>query len=119
MDLSMYCVTPGYTMMEALDQITENRSRNVFVVEDGRVVGILSQGDAIRALCRGVDLLKPIEGLYSPTFFYLRTRNMDAACRVVKARGVTLIPVIDEDFRLVDVITPADVISYLEESSHE
>lgn len=119
MDLSMYCVTPRYTLREALDQITESKNRNVFVVEGGRVVGILSQGDAVRALCRGADLLQPIEGLYSPTFIYLRERDMAAARDLVKEKGVTLIPVIDEAFGLVDVITPGDVISYLEGADDE
>lgn len=115
MGLSIYCVTPAYTLKEALDQISENHNRNVFVVDEGKVVGILSQGDAVRALCRGADILQSISGLYSPTFFYLRSRDMSAAKELVKDKGVTLIPVVDEGFSLVDVITPADVIASLEE----
>ena len=37
MDLSIYCVTPSYTLKEALDQINENHNRNVFVVNRGKV----------------------------------------------------------------------------------
>ena len=114
MDLSIYCVTPSYTLKQALDQINENHNRNVFVVNRGKVVGILSQGDAVRALCQGANILQPVSGLYSPSFYYLRLRDMDAAKALVKDKGITLIPVVDEDFSLVDVITPADVIASLE-----
>lgn len=117
MDLSVFCVAPTYTLKEALDQINENHNRNVFVVDDGKVVGILSQGDAVRALCRGTDMLQRVSSLYSPSFCYLRSRDMSAARRLVKERGVTLVPVVDDGFVLVDVITPADVIASLEEDS--
>lgn len=119
-NLSEYCVTKKYTLQEALDQIQRNKNRNVFILDDeDRVVGILSQGDAVRALCRGTDIHVGIDGLYSPSFFYLTKYDWDAAMRFVRDKGITLIPIVDDNFQLVDVITPGDIIAYLEGLSNE
>lgn len=113
--LAVYCVTPTYTIREALNQIEENRSRGVFVIGNGdRVEGFLSQGDIIRALCVGADIYSSIQHFSSPSFLYLKDRDMDKAFGLLKERGMTLFPVVDDDFKLIDVITLFDVMEYID-----
>jgi CBS domain-containing protein len=40
-----YCVTPGTSIDEAMSIITSHRFRHLPVIEDGRVLGIISSGD--------------------------------------------------------------------------
>lgn len=113
--LAVYCVTPTYTIREALNQIEENRSRGVFVIGNGdRVEGFLSQGDIIRALCVGADIYSSIRHFSSPSFLYLKDRDMDKAFGLLKERGMTLFPVVDDDFKLIDVITLFDIMEYID-----
>ena len=113
--LAVYCVTPTYTIREALNQIEENRSRGVFVIGNGdRVEGFLSQGDIIRALCVGADIYSSIRHFSSQSFLYLKDRDMDKAFGLLKERGMTLFPVVDDDFKLIDVITLFDVMEYID-----
>lgn len=120
-DLSLYCVTANYTIREALNQIEENRNRAVLVLDDsGRVCGLLSQGDIIRALASGADMFTPVEQFAAPSFVYLKSRNMKKAFDLLKSRGMTIFPVLDDEFRLIDILTIYDVLEHLEnEMRHE
>ena len=39
---------------------------------------------------------------------------MDKAFGLLKERGMTLFPVVDDDFKLIDVITLFDVMEYID-----
>lgn len=115
-DLSIYCITPSYTIKEALAQIEENKNRAVLVVDDlGRVSGLLSQGDIIRALASGANLFASVGQFSSPSFMYLKSRDLEKAYQLAKTRGMTIFPVLDDDFKLIDVLTLFDVFDYVEE----
>ena len=115
-DLSIYCITPSYTIKEALAQIEENKNRAVLVVDDlGRVSGLLSQGDIIRTLASGANFFASVGQFSSPSFMYLKSRDLEKAYQLAKTRGMTIFPVLDDDFKLIDVLTLFDVFDYVEE----
>lgn len=115
-DLSMYCITPQYTIKEALAQIEENKNRAVLVVDDlGRVSGLLSQGDIIRALASGADLFANAGQFASPSFIYLKNKDLEKAYQLAKTRGMTIFPILNDSFKLENVLTLFDVFDYVEE----
>jgi CBS domain-containing protein len=109
--LDKYCVRDSATMLEAVAAIQTNNSRCVVVVnEAGKIVGVFSEGDVLRALLAGVDVHTPLRSLVKPSFRHLRTRDLDAARELIIS-GLTLIPVISDDHRLESVITIKDIFS--------
>lgn len=50
MTASVCCVSPGQSLKECMALINKNRFRHLPVVEGGKVVGIVSIGDVVRAL---------------------------------------------------------------------
>lgn len=114
-DLAIYCITPSYTIKEALAQIEENKNRAVLVIDDlGRVSGLLSQGDIIRALASGANLFASVGQFASPSFVYLKNRDLEKAYQLAKTRGMTIFPILDNEFKLIDVLTLFDVFDYVE-----
>ncbi len=92
-------------MQEAIASIQRNESRCVVVIAKGdKVVGVFSEGDVLRAILAGVDVHTPLRTLLRPSFRYLRSADL-AAARKLLITGITLIPVIDDEFRLQDVLT--------------
>ena len=81
----------------------------------GRVSGLLSQGDIIRALASGANLFASVGQFSSPSFMYLKSRDLEKAYQLAKTRGMTIFPVLDDDFKLIDVLTLFDVFDYVEE----
>ena len=50
MSKNPFCVTPSTTLKEAMDTITNLRFRHLPVVEDGKVLGVVSSGDLTNRL---------------------------------------------------------------------
>ena len=97
-------------IIDAAQAIRENRHRCVIAVADGKAVGVLSEGDIMRALLHGTDVHCPIEDWISHGFKFLRTADKAAAFALMRKHGITLVPVLDEDFHLIDVFTLMDVL---------
>lgn len=112
-DLSSYTVSRRGTLLDAIEVINANHSRTAVVVEDGKVIGVLSEGDILRALLGGSDVYAPLADFVQLGFSYLRSRDLAEALRLMHPRGITLLPVVDNDFRLQGVLTQREVIDDL------
>ena len=63
-ELSTFIVTPTATLLETSGIIQAGMNRTAVVVEDVdsmKVIGILSEGDVMRALLKGADVRSPIK----------------------------------------------------------
>jgi len=111
--LSKYVVSQTETIKHAVSVIQGNRSRCVIVINaNNRVVGVVSEGDVLRFILQGIDLHTPLNRVITPSFKYLTTEDMRRAYELVNKFGITLIPIVDEDFRLKDIISIFDVMKY-------
>ena len=109
--MDRYCIGLDYTIKEAIERIDYNKNRVVVVLnEDSKVVGVISQGDIIRALSSGKNLFSKVESIVRPNYFYMNSRDMDKAYSVFKKTKITLMPIVDEGFHLVDVINMDDIL---------
>lgn len=107
--LDEFWIHDSATAKDAIAMIQKNCSRCVVVVGvDQKVVGVFSEGDVLRAILAEVDLYTPLRSLVKPSFHYLRTRDLGAARKLLLS-GITLIPVVDRDFRLQSCIVLEDV----------
>lgn len=114
--MESYCIKQGYTIKEAIESIDQNKDRIAIVMnQNNKVIGVVSQGDIIRALTSGKNLYSRVEGIIKNDFLYLNNKNMKEAYRLFRKLNITLLPVVDDDFNLVDVIVLEDVYRYLEE----
>lgn len=108
-----FCVTENYTIKEVMDTLERIRERGVIVVnETGKVCGVLSQGDIIKALAQGRGMFSRITSIYSTSFMFLNERNMEKAFEIFKRKNLCLIPIIDKDYHLEDVLTSRDLLRY-------
>lgn len=108
--LEDYTVPLSGTLLDAAETIEHNHSRCAIVMEGEKVVGILSEGDILRALLKGVNVRAPISGYFNPSFRFFGTFDKEKALDLFRGHGITLIPVVDGDFRLTDVITWKDIL---------
>ncbi|MBI5101254.1 MAG: CBS domain-containing protein [Nitrospirae bacterium] len=112
--LEKYCISGSETILSAIERIEQNNMRSVFVIQDGRVVGVVSQGDILRAIIMGSNLYTQINKIMTTSFIYLRKKDIKEAIRLFKTYYFSLIPVLTDDFKLKDVILFTDLINMLE-----
>jgi D-glycero-alpha-D-manno-heptose-7-phosphate kinase len=110
--LTDFSISDSATMEDAIALIQKNGSRCVVVLgAAGKVVGAFSEGDVLRAILAGVDVHTPLKSLIKPSFRYLRRRDLVAA-RKLFLEGITLLPILDKNFELLDVLTMSDVFEH-------
>lgn len=113
--MEKYCVYIDYVINDVIQHFQENKERVAVVLDRSeKVIGAISQGDIIRAFCKGCSVFARIEQAYNPSFLYLQSRDMAEAYKLFRALKITMIPVVDENFMLTDVIKLDDIYEYLE-----
>ncbi len=105
MDLSQYTVESSGTLLDAAQAIAANRSRCVIVMSGGKAVGVISEGDLVRALLRGTDIYSPMQSFIHHGISFLSERDMAQALELFRTRGISLIPILNDELGLEDVIT--------------
>lgn len=122
--------TPDASLKEAARLMMSNQVSGLPVVDGGRLVGIVTEGDYLRreadreqpyrlslleALFGNGDGEPEVEKVSDVMTTKVHTIDADAtiseAARVMAKRGVKRLPVVDEDGSLIGVISRADIVS--------
>jgi len=113
--LEDYLVHESQPILEAAGVIQAAAVRCCVVVNDAkRIVGVFSEGDVLRALLRGTDMHIPLRQVLSGRFLYLHEFDYRAAFVLFREKGVTLIPIVDQNFVVQGIITIFDILKRVE-----
>lgn len=113
--MDKYCIGLDYTIKEAIECIDKSKNRVVIVLNgDSKVVGVISQGDIIRALSSGKNLYTRVDSMVRSNFLYMNEKDMEKAYKLFKKMKITLMPIVDDNFYLIDVINMDDIYKYME-----
>lgn len=117
MELSYYTVNSSGTLLDVAQAISMNKSRCAVVLEHQKVIGVISEGDLLRALLRGTDITSPMREFVHHGFIYLTEKNFEQALALFRAHGISLIPILDPSFVFKGVITLTDILTLVQLSS--
>ena len=93
---------------------TEHERTCIFKNDDGRLYGVLSQGDLIKAIWNGAELITPISNIINPNPLTISTENKDPkkeALKLFSQHGVLLVPIVDADRKITSVMSIRKIIS--------
>lgn len=102
-NLTLFTVRTTDTIRAAMRKITENKYRAVIVLDGGKVVGTVSDGDIRRALLRDVLLEAPVEKIMNLNCRLTTERDPERLAELIRQEQVTVLPVVTADNELVDV----------------
>ena len=97
-------IRPTETIRIALQRISLNAKRILFLVEDGRLVGSLADGDVRRFLLKGGVLDAPVQDAACATPKFVFTTERRNAESVLREADISAVPIVDDDMRIVDVV---------------
>jgi len=103
-------IEPEMDIREAARILVTKKIRRLPIVEDGRLVGILSVADLIHALAQ-LKIKEEIKDKYtSQTFALWEETPLPVVGRVMEISGVDAIPILDAENRLQGIISERDLI---------
>ncbi len=105
-------VRSGDMVVDALRHMRDNRVRSVLVIDDGVLVGIVTQGDcAIKVLLPGLDAKQtPVSQVMTANPVTAKPDDLlDGCMTMMAARGFRHLPVLDAG-KVVGVISIGDVV---------
>lgn len=105
---------PDETIVDAARKMAENKIGSVIVVDDtGTIIGIVTEGDIVRrVVARGLDPSQTIVETImtrNPVTIY-EDASLSDASELMKRKGIGHLPVVNENGRLVGIITRSDIV---------
>jgi CBS domain-containing protein len=105
-------VTPDATIQEAARAMIEHDVRRLPVVEDEKLVGLISVADLISAIAQ-LRLKEEIKDRYvSQTYALWEETPLPLVARIMEISGFEAIPILDAESRLLGIISERDLIRH-------
>lgn len=108
----IFSLPSGATVLQALQMMREHRVRAIVIIDDGRLAGIVSQGDcAIRVLLPGreADSTLVSEIMTRDPLTVTPQHSVDHCMKVMMSRSIRHLPVV-ESGRVTGMVSIGDVV---------
>ena len=107
----MYTISNKSTIIEALKFIEINGAKTVVVIsETNKVIGVISQGDVLRSLIRGVNVKGKIINITNTSYKFLKEDFSKSEVIDYFKKGIDLLPVINPDGTLKETMRVKEYI---------
>ncbi len=102
---SYFLVHKEERLKSIVEKIVLNGHRTVIVVDKKKVLGSISEGDILKALLYKKDVNITARKLMNKSFKFLKTKDKDEVKKIFQNHLVSLIPVVNSNMILKDLIT--------------
>ena len=110
-ELEKVTILADATVRTALQRLCENGRQILFVTENGVLRGSLTDGDVRRFLLNGGTLESPLSAAANVKPHYIFTAERRNAETVLAESKFNALPIVDEEMRLIDVVTLHDNVN--------
>jgi len=111
---SVWSITPQASIAQAVNLLAEKNIGALLVLEEGQVVGIISERDIVRALFLSdrISPQTPVGEIMTRKVLYVRPeQTIDECMALMTDKRLRHLPVIEHD-RLIGLISIGDVVKY-------
>ena len=109
--IKQYSINQNASLKEAIKKISSNIYKTLVILNTKKVVGILSEGDIIRAMYNNVNYISPVNKYMTTHFRFISKKNeVDKVINFYKKYNISIVPVCDKSFNLNDIILIPEII---------
>ena len=90
-----YIITPDLPVIKAIERINCNSQGIVYVCEDGRLAGVVTDGDIRRYILKGGDLQKCVWEMANKSPKYVMSEERENADRMMEKYRIRSLPVLN------------------------
>lgn len=101
MNIKDLFLTGQETVVTAMSRIDAAGGRVVFITEEDKLKGVVSEGDVRRFILSGGDISSPVSEIACYTPIYLTADSKRTALQIMKEKNIEGIPVVDNEGRII------------------
>ena len=101
------------SLIDVIKLISINKNRAVIVLRGKKVIGIISEGDVIKALLRNESLYIPLIKVMNKSFKFMKKYSDQEAKKIFKKSAISIIPVVNKNMFIKNIITLKDILKFL------
>lgn len=112
--IKKYLINEESNVLDAIFVIQANKSRCCIVVNKvNKVLDVITEGDILRIIIDGISIHSKLSQVIDHKFVFLKERSIEQAIQYFKEKNLSIIPIIDKNFNLKDVITINDILELI------
>ncbi|MEM5825960.1 MAG: CBS domain-containing protein [Candidatus Aenigmatarchaeota archaeon] len=109
---NVFVFSKNATIKDVIDIMIENNIGSVIILENEKVVGIVTERDLVtKVLTKGLDLNLPVkEIMSSPVITISPNESVEKAAEIMTENKIKKLPVVEND-KLLGIITLTDIVA--------
>ena len=104
LQMEQFLARPELTILDAMKQLDETGQRILFVAEEGRLLGALSDGDVRKYILRGGTVEDPVRRAANLSPYSLPVERRGEARAMLEAKQIDALPLLDKQGRVADIV---------------
>ncbi|MEM7816282.1 MAG: CBS domain-containing protein [Candidatus Aenigmatarchaeota archaeon] len=109
---NVFVFSKNASIKDVLDLMIENNIGSVIILDDDKIVGIVTERDLVtKVLTKGLELTTPIkEIMSSPVITISPKDSVEKATEIMTENKIKKLPVVEND-KLLGIITLTDIVA--------
>ncbi|WP_027400290.1 nucleotidyltransferase family protein [Anaerovorax odorimutans] len=104
MDINKVIINRNKNIRQAMQAIDNASKKVLFIVdEDSKLIGSLSDGDIRRWILKNGSLDAGVDSIMNKNPITLNTKDLQKAMMIMRKKGITAIPIIQENRKIIDI----------------
>ena len=102
---------PDEKVIDAVEKMAKYKVGSVVIIDDGKVLGIITERDIINLVASKKDLNEKLEFYMTkaPITIYF-DENLEKAIQIMKEKNIRHLPVVNKEGKLIGMISARDII---------
>jgi CBS domain-containing protein len=102
---------PDEKVIDAAEKMAKYKVGSVVIIDDGKVLGIITERDIINLVASKKDLNEKLEFYMTkaPITIYF-DENLEKAIQIMKEKNIRHLPVVNKEGKLIGMISARDII---------